>query len=157
MHTVIAHEPPLVELLEDREQLRAGTEDVIATRLAGDVVGAWTRFLAQANMILPEGVPAEMFVAEPGSQQAADQRFWFAHEMRGTSYWQPDIAALGTGPTRIVVGIGADSTGQLCDRTSTALAPALGTEPTMFPGDHIGFVDDPAGSATRLRAVMHEN
>ena len=42
-----------------------------------------------------------------------------------------------------MVGIGEESTGQLCDRTSPALAAALGIEPTMFPGDHIGFAEDP--------------
>ena len=31
VHTVIAHEPPLDELLDDRDQLRVQTEDMIAT------------------------------------------------------------------------------------------------------------------------------
>jgi hypothetical protein len=53
-----------------------------------------------------------------------------------------------------VVGIGEESGGQLCDRTSAALATALGIEPTMFPGGHIGFVEDPNGFATRLRPVL---
>ncbi len=157
VHTVVAHEPPRDELLDDREQLRAQTEDIIATYLAGDAVGAWRKFLASANITLPAGVPVEMFVPEPGSQQAADQRFWFAHELRATTRWQPDIAALRARPTRIVVGVGEDSTGQECDRTSTALAAALGVEPTAFPGGHIAFVDDPARFATRLRAVLHGN
>ncbi len=117
-------------------------------------MGAWKKFLLQANITLPEGVPVEMFAPEPGSQQAADQRFWFAHEMRGTTRWQPDIAALRAGPTRIVVGIGDDSAGQSCERTSTALAAALGIEPTAFPGGHIAFADDPDRFAIRLRAVL---
>jgi len=154
VHTVISHEPPLEELLEDREQQRALTEDCCATYLAGDVVGAWTKFLAQANITLPEGVPVAMFVPEPSSQQAADQRFWFAHELRASTHWQPDIAALRDCPARIVVGIGDDSSGQFCDRTSTALATALGIQPTMFPGGHIGFADDPDRFAPRLRAVL---
>ena len=33
---------------------------------------------------------------------------------------------------------------------------ALGTEPTMFPGGHIGFAEDPGGFATRLRSVVRE-
>ncbi|MGI8722469.1 MAG: alpha/beta fold hydrolase [Geodermatophilaceae bacterium] len=157
VHTVIAHEPPLDTLLDDHEQIRAGTEDVIATYVAGDVVGAWTKFLEQANITLPEGVPVEMFAPEPGSQRAADQRFWFAHELRPTTRWQPDITALRAGPTRIVVGIGVESAGEICERTSTALAVALGIEPTMFPGGHIGFADDPDGFAPRLHAVLRES
>ena len=33
---------------------------------------------------------------------------------------------------------------------------ALGTEPTMFPGGHTGFAEDPAGFAARLRSVLRE-
>jgi pimeloyl-ACP methyl ester carboxylesterase len=156
VHTVIAHEPPLVELLDDREQLHAQTEDIIATYRGGDVVGAWAKFLAQANIFLPEDVFNEMFGGERAPQRAADEQFWFAHEMRATTHWQPDVAVLRDGPTRIVIGIGKESAGQICDRTSTALAAALGIEPTMFPGGHIGFVEDPDRFAARLRAVLRE-
>jgi len=78
------------------------------------------------------------------------------HELRLSTHWQPDIAALRAATARIVVGIGDDSAGQVCDLTSTALAAALGIEPTMFPGGHIGFVEDPIGFATRLRGVLRE-
>lgn len=157
VHTVIAHEPPLVDVLEERERLHAGTEDMIATYLAGDVTGAWTKFMAQADITMPDGAIEMMFGGERDPQQVADERRWFAHEMRDTVRWQPDLAALRSVSTRIVVGIGEESTGQLCDRTSTALAAALGIEPTMFPGGHIGFADDPDRFVPRLRAVLREN
>lgn len=85
-----------------------------------------------------------------------DRDFQYAHMLRPTTRWQPDIAALRSASTRVVVGIGEYSTGQLCDRTSKALAAALGIAPTMFPGGHIGFADDPDGFAVRLRAVLQE-
>jgi pimeloyl-ACP methyl ester carboxylesterase len=157
VHTVIAHEPPLIELLDDREQLLAQTEDIVATHLSGDVTGSWRKFLAQANIAMPEAVFEVMFGGDRDPQQAADELHWFAHEMRPTIRWKPDIAALRDGPTRIVVGIGEESRGQLCDRTSTALTVALGIEPTMFPGDHIGFAEDPDAFDTRLRAVLEGN
>jgi pimeloyl-ACP methyl ester carboxylesterase len=157
VHTVVAHEPPLDELLEDREQLRVQTEDMIATYLSGDVRGAWVKFLATANIHLPEEVFEAMFGGDRDPQAAADERYQFAHMLRATTRWQPEIAALRDGPTRIVVGIGEESGGQLCERTSNALTAALGIEPTMFPGGHIAFAEDPAGFATRLRAVLHGN
>lgn len=40
VEVVIAHEPPLVELLPDRDEAIARTEDYCTTYLAGDVVGA---------------------------------------------------------------------------------------------------------------------
>jgi pimeloyl-ACP methyl ester carboxylesterase len=157
VHTVVAHEPPLDELLDDRDQLRVQTEDMIATYLAGDVRGAWTKFLTTANIHLPEEVFEAMFGGERDRQTVADEHFQFAHMLRATTRWQPDIAVLRSATTRIVVGIGDDSAGQLCDRTSTALAAMLGIEPTMFPGGHIGFADDPERFATRLRAVLRRN
>ncbi|GAA4223505.1 pimeloyl-ACP methyl ester carboxylesterase [Streptosporangium album] len=157
VHTVIAHEPPLNELLEDREQLRAKAEDIIATHLSGDFMGAWRKFLALANITLPDGALEAMVGGERDPQQVADDHFQHAHMMRPTTRWQPDPAALRSAGTRIVVGIGEESAGQLCDRTSRALAAALGIEPTMFPGGHIGFADDPDRFAPRLRTVLHGN
>ncbi|MBB5962463.1 alpha/beta fold hydrolase [Planomonospora venezuelensis] len=154
VHTVIAHEPPLCALLPDRERLDSGTEDMIAAYLSGDVLGAWARFMAQAGIVLPEGALEAMFGGERDPQQVADERRWFAHELRATVRWQPDLAALRDGPVRIVAGIGEESAGQLCDRASRALASALGIEPAFFPGGHIGFADDPGRFAVRLREVL---
>ena len=157
LRVVIAHEPPLLELLDDREERRAATDDMIATYLSGDVAGAWAKFLAHANITLTEEEMAGMFPAEPDPQAVADSDFQFAHMLRPTTRWVPDLPALRAGTPRVLVGLGAESAGQVCDHTSRALATALGTEPTMFPGDHIGFVGDPEKFATRLRAVLLES
>jgi pimeloyl-ACP methyl ester carboxylesterase len=154
VHTVIAHEPPLSSLLDDREQVFQQSEDVISTYLAGDVVGSWRKFLAMANIDMPEPVFQAVFGGERDPQAAADEHYQNAHMFRGTVHWQPDLDLLRSGTPRIVVGIGEQSTGQICDRTSRALTAALGIEPTMFPGGHVGFAEDPAAFATRLRAVL---
>ncbi|GAA2660438.1 alpha/beta hydrolase [Nonomuraea recticatena] len=154
VRTVIAHEPPVVELLDDRDLIHAQTDDVIATYLSGDVVGAWTKFMAHADIDLPEGAIEHMFGGERDPQQVADERRWFAHELRATTHWRPDLDALRATTTRIVVGIGEDSAGQECDRTSRALASALGIEPVMFPGDHTGFADGPEPFLPPLRALL---
>ncbi|GAA3393068.1 alpha/beta fold hydrolase [Cryptosporangium minutisporangium] len=152
--TVIAHEPPLTELLPDREAVRARTEEMIATYLSGDRRLAWVQFLANANIHLPDEVFDATFGAEPTPQAAADERFQFAHLLRATTRFQPDVAALRAGPVRVVVGIGEESGGQICDRTSRALAAVLGVEPTLFPGDHVGFAGAPEPFATRLREIL---
>jgi pimeloyl-ACP methyl ester carboxylesterase len=153
VHKIIAHEPPFYSLLEDREQLTAQTEELIATYLAGDVLGAWAKFMEQARIVLPDGVLEQWFGGERDAQAVADERRWFTHELRGTAQWQPDLATLRAAASRIVIGIGEESAGQHCDRTSRALAAAIGIEPTTFPGDHTGFIDDPERFAARLRAV----
>ena len=152
--TVIAHEPPLDELLDDRDQLRARSDDLMATYLGGDVLGAWKKFFEAANIFLPAEALEGMFGGERDPQTVADERFWFEHEMRASIRWQPDLAALRDSGVRIVVGIGEDSTGQHCDRTASALAAELGVKPALFPGDHTGFADQPDVFAARLREVL---
>jgi pimeloyl-ACP methyl ester carboxylesterase len=154
--TVIAHEPRLEQLVEDREQLRAGTERIIATYLAEGSAAAWREFMAVAEIAVPED---DVHVAPPpepdrNPQAIADERHFFLHELRPTTRFQPDLDALLAGSAGIVVGIGQSSAGELCDRTSRALAAALGIEPTMFPGSHIGFAEDPPAFAARLRELL---
>ena len=145
LHTVIAHEPPLLDLLGDRDQLHAGTDEMIATYRSGNTIAAWSSFMTQANITLPPGALEAMFGGDREPQQVADERYFFTHELRPTTRWQPDVPALRTLPARVIVGIGEDSTDELCDRTSRALAAQLDIEPTMFPGGHTGFADDPDG------------
>ncbi|GAA1585715.1 MULTISPECIES: alpha/beta fold hydrolase [Kribbella] len=152
VRTVIAHEPPLDRLLPDADQLLARSERLMADYLAGDVVGAWKQFFRLAGIFLPDEAAEAMFGGERDPEQVAAERFWFGHEMRETITWLPDVDRLREAD--VVVGIGADSTGQLCDRTSTALAGRLGLEPTRFPGGHTGFVDAPEAFAAALCAGL---
>lgn len=154
VHTIVAHEPPVNELLDDRAELRAAMDDVVATCLAGDPVTAWRKFLDLANIQMPEEVFQHAFGGERDEQQAADEHFGFVHEMRPTTLWKPDVERLRAAPVRIVVGIGEESGGEVCERTSLALTAELGLEPTWFPGGHTGFVDDPTSFAARLRSVL---
>lgn len=150
----IAHEPPLLELLDDRDTLRAGTLEMIRRYRTGDVLGAWGKFFAQANIAMPEPVLEQLFGGDRDPAVVASERFWFEHELRGGTGWVPNFARLRTVSTRIVAGLGADSAGQLCERTTLAVAAELGLETTMFPGGHTGFADDPVTFESALRAVL---
>jgi pimeloyl-ACP methyl ester carboxylesterase len=154
--TVIAHEPPLIELLDDRDKLRTGTEEMIAIYSTGDVIGAWAKFMAQANFDLPEGALEHMFGGDRDPKYVADELRWFTHELRETVCWQPNLTTLQGFGTRIMVGIGEESSGQLAERTSLALAKALGLTPTIFPGGHTGFADNPVAFAPRLREILEQ-
>lgn len=156
VHTVIPHEPPMLWLLDDRDAQYAATDDFCATYLGGDVLGAWAKFMAQANIQLPDGALEYMFGGDRDPQVVADETFWVNHEIRPTTRWVPDLDALRAVSTRFVIGIGEESGGQICERTSTVLAKELGVEPTRFPGDHTGFVEDPERFAARLRSVLQE-
>lgn len=154
VQAVVAHEPPLNELLEDRDRRHASTDAIIALYLSGDVPGAWAKFFNDANIRFPDGEPPAMSHGEPDPQAVADEQFFFAHTLFPTTHWRPDLAALRDGAPRIVVGIGEQSTGQLCAQTSAALADALCATPVVFPGDHVGFLFAADRFAVQLRDIF---
>ena len=152
VRTLIAHEPPVLELLPDTAAQRAKTEEIIETLHRDGVAAAMAKFMANAGFdVNPEGAPV---VSEPSPQQIAHGTRFLAHELRGTASYLPDIAALARGPARVVVGIGAASGNLLTYRTSMALAEQLGTPPIEFPGDHGGFIGEPEEFAKKLRTVL---
>ncbi|MDA2804984.1 alpha/beta fold hydrolase [Nocardiopsis suaedae] len=154
--TVVPHEPPLSELLDDREERRASTQRMMGIYRSGDVLGAWSAFMESAGIRLPEGALEHMFGGERDPQDVADERRFFLYDLPATTEWRPDAEALRSGGVNVVPGIGEDSAGELCDRTTRALAGLLGTEPVLFPGGHTGFAEDgdPEAFAARLRPVI---
>lgn len=157
-HTVVAHEPPLEALLPDAAERRTATDEIVRTDRKHGPAAAWGLFLASAGLpaVAPEEVPERTALPAAGDEatarQAADERHFFLHEMRETVRWAPDLGRLRD--ARIAVGIGDTSAGQLCDLTSRALAAGLGRAPEPFPGGHVGFVEDAAAFARRLREVL---
>jgi pimeloyl-ACP methyl ester carboxylesterase len=154
VHTAVAHEPPLMRLLDDSERQLALHEDTIATFARGDTLGAVRKFMASAGFVMPEEVFLRTFGGEKSPEEIAGERFFYLHELRGTAAWRPDLDVLRATPVNLVIGIGETSAGQVCDRTSRALAAALKLEPVLFPGGHGGFMEGPAKFADRLREVI---
>ncbi len=162
VRTLIAHEPPLLELLPDAAEQRAGVDDMVETFHRDGLEAAFGKFMASAGFddddngggdTADEGAPAQP-QGEPSEQDIADGARFFAHELRGTTRYVPDIGALTAGPSRVVVGLGADSGNLSTYRTSTALAELLGTSPVEFPGGHGGFMEQPTGFAEVVRKVL---
>lgn len=147
VHTLVAHEPPLPELLPERMQLRAAIDEVCATYRSAGPVAARHTFLEVTG--LGTG-PTPTSGRVPPGMPANDHRF-FAHMVRPFTRFQPDIPALQAAATRIVVGVGVDSAGQLPYRTAAALAERIGAPVTRFPGDHAGFASHSELFARTLR------
>ncbi len=153
IRTLVAHEPPLLELLDDAVVQRANTEAIIDTFHRDGVHAAWGHFMRNAGFDMPTDAapPTAPEVSEDEMRHSA--RF-FDIDLRPTCAYRPDIDALTAGPSRIVVGIGAESGPLLTHRTSTALARHLGTAPVEFPGDHGGFIGASTKFADVLRRVL---
>lgn len=151
--TLVAHEPPLLELLADAAQQRENTEAIIDTFHRDGFEAAWMHFMRNAGFDVAPGdaPPTPDEASEDEIRQAA--RF-FDIDLRPTTRYVPNIAALNAGASRIVVGIGVDSAKLLTYRTSLALAELLGTVPVEFPGDHGGFMGAPIEFADALRKAL---
>lgn len=162
VHLLIAHEPPVLTLLDNADEERAVVEDIHETYLRAGSETAMRQFVLSIGVLddetarqlaaspLPDPTPAP---AVPES----DQDFFLANQICATTGYRPDLAALQTAATQIVVGVGAASTpNQLARRAGEALAEQLGLPVTEFPGDHGGFMGDVPAFAARLREVLDE-
>jgi pimeloyl-ACP methyl ester carboxylesterase len=154
VRTLVAHEPPLLQLLPDAAERLAEMDRVIETFHRHGHAAAFGQFMAAAGFDFDREGAAGPAAGEPTEQALADGAWFFDHELRPTASYLPDLAALKAGPTRVVVGIGVGSQRLLTYRTSIALAEKLGTTPVEFPGDHGGFLTDPGVFAERLAEVL---
>ena len=160
VRTLVAHEPPVIDLLPDSTQLRAEMQDIYDTYRTDGADKAMQKFLAHAGLMPAAGQQADAPHWQPSPQQIARMRastdHFLAHLIRPTTDYRPDIAALRAAPVRIVVAAGATSKGQLPNRTAVALARQLGTPVAEFPGDHGGFLAAPEQFGRELARVLSE-
>jgi len=156
---LVAHEPPVIELLPDGAQIRAQINDIYDTYCNEGPEAAMQKFLAHAGVGGPSAEGDESR-SEPDPEMMARMRsatdHFLAHLLRPTALYHPEIEALRTGSVQIVVAGGTTSKGQLAHRTATALAERLGTNVVDFPGSHVGFMEQPSLCARLLRQVLTE-
>jgi hypothetical protein len=90
----------------------------------------------------------------PTEKQKADDEVFFLRMLKPFLSYQPVLDALRSGTPRVVIGIGAASHEEIPARSCAVLAEQLGTAPIPFPGDHAGFMADPAGFARTISEVL---
>lgn len=157
VRTLVAHEPPLLELLDDAAEQRAATQDITNTFLSEGLQAAWMKFMVNAGFDVAafgDGPPEPQGAPVNPEQELAEGARFFVHDLAPTTQYVPDFAALCGSTSRIVIGLGAESGHLLTKRTSEAVAERLGLATTEFPGDHGGFMGAPGPFAARLREVL---
>ncbi len=159
IRTLVAHEPPLLELLSDAAEQRGATDEIVETFHRDGIGAAWMKFMQNAGFDSAPGSSDDAHEAqpqpgEPSPQDIADSTRFFAHELRGTTRYLPDVAALTDERTRVIVGIDADSGPLVTYRTSTALADLIDAPTAEFPGDHGGFLGLPGEFADVLNRLL---
>src|SRR6266851_4434226 len=156
---LVAHEPPVIELLPDGAQIRAQINDIYDTYCNEGPEAAMQKFLAHAGVGGPSAEGDESR-SEPDPEMMARMRsatdHFLAHLLRPTALYHPEIEALRTGSVQIVVAGGTTSKGQLAHRTAVALAERLDAKVVDFPGSHAGFMEEPGPCARLLRQILTE-
>jgi hypothetical protein len=87
----------------------------------------------------------------------ADNEVFFLRMLKPFTRYQPPVEVLRSAGPRVVVAVGAASGGEIAARSARVLAEQLGTPAAMFPGDHGGFMADPAGFAAKIGELLTES
>ncbi|BCB91181.1 hypothetical protein Psuf_084940 [Phytohabitans suffuscus] len=171
---LVAHEPPLFELLPERDHWRDVIRDVESayreggSAAAGQVLGA---ALAMSGSPTDEAegegdgaervpgggeAPAELDpeTAAMLGRFAANNEFFLEFEVPPFARYTPDGDALKAGSARIVPAAGTVSDGEPPARAAYAVGGLLGVPVATFPGDHGGFGMETAAFARRLDDVL---
>jgi pimeloyl-ACP methyl ester carboxylesterase len=168
VRTLVAHEPPLAAILPDREGALAACRAVHDTYLRSGFGAGMARFIVAvghkgsfgpdyASQPAPDPAMFGMSTEDDGNRTDP----LLAQNMISCTHFEPDFGALTAASTRIVLGAGAESAGQLAYRGAFAVAERLDTTPVIFPGGHAGFLGgeygqtgDPDAFAAKLREVL---
>lgn len=162
VRVAVAHEPPLVSLLGDRDALVARFDAVFDTYRREGVVAAMAEFGEITGVAVRRPPPGEEPVQVPPEFAAMRERwpanttFWFEHEYGPYPVHEPDLAALREHAGRLVLAVGRQSReeGQLASRPNLVLAGELGIAATDTPGGHLGYLEDPVGFAAALEGAL---
>ncbi len=166
--TLVAHEPPLASVLPDREPLFAACADIYDTYASAGMGPAMAKFIA---LVQHKGELPTTYAAQPAPDPAAfglpteddgsrDDPM-LGQSIRTIPQYEPDLDALGSASTRVVIAAGVESEGEMAARGAAAFAERLGVQLTMFPSHHGGFLGgefgqrgDPDGFAAALRTAL---
>jgi pimeloyl-ACP methyl ester carboxylesterase len=167
VRTLVAHEPPLAQLLPDREAALAAAEDIHDTYQRDGMGPAMAKFIVLVSHKGP--IPADfadqpvdpaMFGLSSEDDGSRDDPLVGQNIITGTHY-EPDLDRLRTASTRIVLAAGVESVGTLAHRGAEAVAARLGTTAVEFPSNHGGFLGgeygqtgEPDAFAAKLREII---
>lgn len=99
------------------------------------------------------GLVSAVVAHEPPLIELLDQRYGVEQMQLPTTTWRPDLEALADGSVAVIPAVGSESRGQLCDRTTRALAHKLACHVVEMPGDHTGF-DESHAFAAEIRQLL---
>lgn len=160
VRALVVHEPPLPELLPDRDHWRTVFRHVHETYLSHGAGAAMGEFITTVDgpdsappaMPDPSQMPPEALEMMGRIQGNLDH--FLSHVLLPVLRFTPDVTALRSGPVPVTVGIGKASGEGVPVLSSRVLAERLGVEPLGFPGDHQGLATDAPACAELVHAAL---
>jgi pimeloyl-ACP methyl ester carboxylesterase len=170
VRTLVAHEPPLLQTLPDRDAALAAARDIHATYMRSGFGAGMAKFIAlvqHKGPVLADWVdqpaPDPAMFGLPTADDGSRTDVLMGQNMTSSTHYEPDFDALRRASTRVIVAAGTESQGELANRGAHAVAERLGTTPVIFPSHHGGFLGgeygqtgEPATFAELLRRVLTE-
>jgi pimeloyl-ACP methyl ester carboxylesterase len=170
VRTLVAHEPPLLQLLPDRDAALAAARDVHETYMRSGFGPGMAKFIALVQHKGPvpadwtsQPAPNPAMFGLPTDDDGSRTDPLMGQNMTSSTQYVPDFDALRRASTRLVIAAGAESEGELANRGAYAAAERLGTTPVIFPSNHGGFLGgeygqtgDPDAFAAKLRQVLSD-
>ncbi|KOU13645.1 alpha/beta hydrolase [Streptomyces sp. WM6372] len=159
---LVAHEPPLVEVLPDAPEHRALLVRVQETFRAQGLLAAMAEFAAGlakeggGDTAAPPQAPLELppQAAARAERTMADLPYFLGRIVPAFMAYAPDVHRLESLSDRLVLACGQDSRGELPYRPAALLSERLGTELLHFPGGHTGLTTHPAEFGELLRKAF---
>ena len=163
IRTVVAHEPPVLRLLQgvdQEEALRRHTE-ALETFQRDGIPAAMKLMVALAGVDINDREPevsAPTLAADPrvAAQRFADLKHFLTWDVPAVTRYQPDIAALTAAGSRIIPAAGSSSSATMPCRCATAVAGVLGVSVAEFPGGHSAYILRPRAFAAKLRELLRQ-
>jgi pimeloyl-ACP methyl ester carboxylesterase len=170
VRTLVAHEPPLINVLPDAEaaeRAAAGFRDAYQARgsgagMAGFIaMTSWEGEFTDDYFAQPAPDPAQFGM--PDTDDGSRDDPLLSERAQAVTRMRPDVEALAAAPTRIVIAVGEESGDTYTARTARGTAELLGQEAVVFPSHHGGFLGgefgyagQPEAFAARLRDVLED-
>ena len=168
VHTLVAHEPPVAQVLPDREHALAASADVHETYMRSGLGAGMAKFIALVSHEGPVGAdylerpaPDPAMFGLPVDDDGSRNDVLLAQNMVSCTHHEHDFDAVRSASTRVVVAVGATSGAALAGRAGLAVAERLGTPAVTFHGGHDGFLGgeygqtgEPDAFAAKLREVL---
>jgi pimeloyl-ACP methyl ester carboxylesterase len=168
VRVLVAHEPPAASVLPDRDAALAANRDIHETYLRSGLGPAMAKFIAIVSYkgpitadYLAQPAPNPAMFGLPTEDDGSRNDVLVGQNIISCTHYEPNFDALRRASTRIVVGVGEESDGELAHRGGVAVAERLGTTPITFPSGHGGFLGgeygqqgQPDAFAAKLRGVL---